>query len=250
MIGMGLSKPINLTGQTAIVTGAARGIGQATCLALAREGANIAAFDIVEPIETVSKVKRLGRNAISIVGSVTNPNDVKSMVDTVIEKFSRTHILVNNAGICTWTPFLDTTLEEWNKIISVNLTGAFLCTQAVFKHMMKNRYGKIVFIGSIAGEAGSIRSNPAYSASKGGIHALTKTIAKIGAPYNIYANAVAPNVVRTKMTEGLEFPKTIFPLGREAEPEDIAEAVVFLASPASNYITGEVLFVDGGFLIR
>jgi len=247
---MKLSGRVDLSGQTAIVTGAARGIGQAISLALAREGADIVAFDVVEPTETANKVNDFGRRALSIVGNVTEPADIESLVNTTLKECGQIHILVNNAGIASFHSFQETTLDEWKRIIDVNLTGAFLCTRAVLEHMMQERYGKIVFIGSLTGEVGSLRGSPAYAVSKGGIHALAKTVAKIGAPYSVCANAVAPNVIRTQMVQGVQYPQTMFPLGRIGEPEDVAEAVVFLSSPASNYVTGQILFVDGGFLVR
>jgi NAD(P)-dependent dehydrogenase (short-subunit alcohol dehydrogenase family) len=250
MVLMKPSGRVDLMGQSAIVTGAARGIGQAISLALAREGADIVAFDIMEPVETASRIRSFGRRALSIVGNVAEPDDVKRLVNTSLKECRQIQILVNNAGVPSSQSFQETTLDDWRRVIDVNLTGAFLCTQAILEHMMRNKYGKIVFIGSITGEVGAVKGSPAYAVSKGGVHALAKTVAKIGAPHGICANAVAPNVIRTKMTQGVQFPQTMFPLGRMGEPEDVAEAVVFLASPASNYVTGQILFVDGGFSVR
>jgi NAD(P)-dependent dehydrogenase (short-subunit alcohol dehydrogenase family) len=250
MVLMKPSGRVDLMGQSAIVTGAARGIGQAISLALAREGADIVAFDIMEPVETASRIRSFGRRALSIVGNVAEPDDVKRLVNTSLKECRQIQILVNNAGIALFQSFLETGIDDWRRVIDVNLTGAFLCTQAILEHMIQNAYGKIVFIGSVTGEVGSLGVSPAYAVSKGGVHALAKTVAKIGAPHGICANAVAPNVIRTKMTQGVQFPQTMFPLGRMGEPEDVAEAVVFLASPASNYVTGQILFVDGGFSVR
>jgi len=240
----------NLEGQNAIVTGAARGIGQAICFSLARKGANIVAFDIMEPKETVNKVKRFGNKAIGVIGNVAKPEDVKSMVNIAIKEFNKIDILVNNAGICTWSSLLDTTLEEWNQVLNVNLTGAFLCTQEVFKHMKENRYGKIIFVGSLAPEVGGVLTGPAYVASKGGVHALVRYIAKAGAPYGIYCNGVAPGVIKTKMTSGIGFPENPSLLGRKGEPEEVAEVVAFLASQASSYINGQIIIVDGGLILQ
>jgi NAD(P)-dependent dehydrogenase (short-subunit alcohol dehydrogenase family) len=245
-----VSGPVDLRGQTAIVTGAATGLGRAICKALAREGANIVACWHLTPIEqTMNDIRQFNVRAIDVRVDVTNKDEVKRMVNKAIEEFGQIHILVNNAGVISVSTFEDETIEEWKRMLDVNLLGYFLCTQAVFSHMKKYGYGKIVCIGSIAGEVGSLLSASSYSASKGAVHAFAKTVAKLGAKYGIYCNVVAPGVVRTRMTEGMGHREDISLLRRKAEPEDVAEAVVFLASQASNYITGAVLYVDGGFII-
>lgn len=246
---MPISKPIDLTGQVAVVTGAARGIGRQICLSLADYGADIVVFDVSDPSETVERVEDVGSKALGLKGDVTEPEDVKSAVDSSLDKFGKIDILVNNAGIAIEASLEDTTLEEWKKTLDVNLTGSFLFAQEVFKHMKEEEYGKMVFIGSIAGMVGSFEATPAYGASKAGIHALVKSVAKEGAPYNVYSNGVAPAPVKTELTEGGDYSTEGILLGRMGDPKDVAEPVAFLASQQSNYITGEIITVDGGYFL-
>jgi len=244
-----VSGPINLRDKIAIVTGAKGGIGRATCFALAREGAKIVAADIQPCDETVEGVKALGSDALYVYTDVTKPDDCNKMVKATVERYGRIDILVNNAGICDRTILEEVTLEEWNRNIEVDLTGTFLCTKAVWPVMKQQKSGKIVCIGSVAGKVGGVISGPHYVAAKAGVHAFVKWCAKHGAPHGIYVNAIAPGPVWTAMT--LEFPYTdaAQPLGRVGRPEDIAEAVIFLASDMSNWITGITLDVNGGLFM-
>lgn len=235
--------------EVAIVTGGARGIGQAICLALAKAGASIIVGDIIFPEGTVDKIRKEGGQVIGAILDVLSKKDIEDLVSIAINTFGKIDILVNNAGICERTHLLEISEEEWDRVIAVNLKGAFFCTQAVFPIMQKQKYGKIVFIGSIAGKVGGVISGPHYVASKGGIHAFAKWVAKAGAPYNIRANVVAPGPVRTKMTEGFPYYDEMSILGRLGKPEDIAAAVVYLVSPGADWVTGIVLDVNGGMLM-
>ena len=247
---------MNLVNKVAIVTGAGRGIGKAIAIALAREGANIIAIDVdIQTAEKVAKeIKSLDRQALAIQVDVSDSKEVNRMVQSVLKKFKRVDILVNNAAIIRRGSIEDLTEEDWNRVMDVNLKGAFNCAKAVVGTMKKQRYGKIVNISSIAGKIGDLASAPCYGASKAGMTCLAKSLARELASYNINVNVVAPHAIETDMSK--EWPeekrKNIIaniPLGRMGEPEDIAEAVVFLVSDKAKFITGEVLDVNGGCLM-
>lgn len=244
-----VSGPVSLKGKIAIVTGAKGGIGRATCFALAREGANVVAADILPCDETVEGIRALGRESFYIKTDVTKETDTLDMVKKTVEKFGKVDILVNNAGICDRTILEDVTLEEWNRNIDIDLTGTFLCTKAVWNVMKNQKSGKIVCIGSVAGKVGGVISGPHYVAAKAGVHAFVKWCAKHGAPHGIYINAIAPGPVWTAMTLDFPYNDAAQPLGRVGRPEDIAETVIFLASDMSNWITGCALDVNGGLLM-
>jgi 3-oxoacyl-[acyl-carrier protein] reductase len=246
----------------ALVTGAARGIGQAIAVALAREGADVAAADVVSVEETVAAIQALGRRALGVRGDVTRRAAVQRMVAAVGRRLGAPDILVNNAGITHRDRLEETTERTWDRVVDVILKGTFLCCQAVLPGMRARGYGKIVNIASISGIIGGAvsrksdrpgetrgRTGPAYAAAKGGVIALTKWIAKDAGTDGIYVNAVAPGPVETEMTRGFRYPVDHLPIARMGTPADIAEAVVFLASPASNYVTGQVLCVDGGWVM-
>ncbi len=246
----------------AIVTGGARGIGQACAVALAREGAHVCVTDIIPMEETVGKVKSLGRQAIGIKTDVSQKKDVLNMVAQVVEKFGRIDILVNNAGTCWRVPLEELTEEQWDRDVNTIMKGTFFCTQAVYPHMQKQKGGKIVNIASISGKIGGAvskagtgvegkrgRSGPAYAAAKGGVIAFTKWVAKDAGCYGIYVNAVAPGGTETEMTKGYKYPVDDLPIARMGQPEDIAKMVVFLASDESNYTTGQAINVDGGWVM-
>lgn len=247
---MKVSEPIDMEDDTVIVTGGARGIGKAISKSLANYGANTAVFDIEKPVETKEEIEKVGRRSLALEGDVRSQEDVNSAVNKTLEEFGQIDVLVNNAGISTWSSFEETSREEWNRVMDINLWGSFLFTQKVFKHVKENGGGKIVFMGSMAAEMGSMVASPAYTISKGGIHALVKNVAKAGAPYEIYSNGLAPSPVNTEMTKDQNIPDDISLLNRKAEPEDIAETVSFLASNASNYITGEIISVNGGYTLE
>ncbi len=246
-----ISGPVNLTGRVAIVTGGARGIGRATCMTLAREGANVVVCDVLPLAETLAQMQEQNRKAVGLKCDVSDPKQVTEVVDRTINEFGKIDILVSNAGVMgkTGIPIENISLGDWDFHLNINLKGAFLFCQAVWPIMIKQGWGKIVCIGSIAGKIGGVLAGPDYCASKAGIHAMVKSLAKRGAPSGIYVNAIAPGPIRTPMTQNEPYKDEMVPLGRLGEPEDIAEAVLFLASAASNFITGTILDVNGGLLM-
>jgi len=246
-----ISGPIDLTGKVAIVSGGARGIGQATCLALAREGADIVACDVLPMEDTVARIQKEGRKSVGIKCDVSSSEQIRLTVDRTLKEFGRMDILVNNAGVMgkTGLPLEEITLRDWDFHLNINLKGTFFFCQAAWPIMTRQGGGKIVCVGSIAGKIGGVLAGPDYCASKGGIHALVKSLAKRGASTGIYVNGVAPGPIRTPMTKDEPYREDMVPMGRLGEPEDIAEAAVFLASPASNFITGTILDVNGGMLM-
>ncbi len=259
---MSVSGPIDLTGRVAIVTGAARGIGRAIASALAREGADVVAADLLSVDETVSDVRGRGRRTLAAACDVTKSADVAKVVKSCLDEFGKIDILVNNAGVLTRSGLEETTEEIWYRDVDVVMTGAYRMTQAVYPSMKERGYGKIVNISSVSGKIGgavsrasdgadslSGRSGPAYAAAKGGVLAFTNWVAKDGGRYGIYCNAVCPGGTDTEMTRGFDYGVETLPIARLGKPEDIAEAVVFLASQASNYITGQALNVDGGLVM-
>jgi 3-oxoacyl-[acyl-carrier protein] reductase len=247
-----LEQGLKLTGKVALVTGAAQGIGKAVAMLLARNGANMVVSDInLEKVEkTAKEIELIGPKTIAIKVDVSNLKEVEQMVETILEKFGKIDILVNNAGITRDKLILRMTEEDWDAVLNVNLKGTFHCTKAVVRHMAKQRSGKIVNIASVVGEMGNA-SQANYSASKAGVIGLTKTIAREFAQRGINVNAIAPGYIETPMTEVLpekvkEELKRLIPMERLGKPEDVAEAVLFLVSEESNYVTGQVLNVNGG----
>jgi 3-oxoacyl-[acyl-carrier protein] reductase len=247
---------MQLADQVALITGSARGIGRATARHLAQEGANIVIADInaAGAEEAAAEIEDLGRQAIAVHTDVTHPTQVQAMVQRAIDTFGRLDILVNNAGNATLTPLLDTTFEEWDRTIKIHLYGTFLCTQAAVRHMVTRRYGRIVNISSVSGLVGSA-GRAAYGAAKGGIVTLTRVLAVELAAQGIRVNAIAPGAVETELSRNAWTPADregdfrLTPVKRLGQPEDIAHAVLFLCLPHSDYITGQVLVVDGGFAI-
>ena len=243
---------MELKGKIALVTGAAQGIGRAIALLLAQKGADIVISDInLEKAEEMAKeIEALGRKAMAIKVDVANTNDVERMVEAILERFGQIDILVNNAGIAKDKLILRMTEEDWDSVLNVNLKGTFNCTKAVIKHMSKQRKGKIVNIASVVGEMGNV-GQANYSASKAGVIGFTKTIAREFAQRGINVNAIAPGYIETPMTEALpekvkEELRRMIPMERLGRPEDVAQAVLFLVSEATSYITGQVLNVHGG----
>ena len=245
-----------LDNQIALVTGAARGIGQAIAVRLAQDGAALALCDVKAEWleETAANVRALGRRAETFAMDVSDAAAVPAAIDAVHAAFGRIDILVNNAGITRDNLMLRMTAEDWDAVLDINLKGAFLVTKAVSRHMMKQRSGAIVNIASVVGLTG----NPGqanYTASKAGLIALTKTVAKELGSRNIRANAVAPGFIHTAMTDKLpeavrDAMLKIVPLGRPGEPEDVANAVAFLAGPDAAYVSGQVLTVCGGMVMQ
>jgi 3-oxoacyl-[acyl-carrier protein] reductase len=247
-----MEEGLRLKGKVALVTGAAQGIGKAVALLLARNGADIVVSDInlEKAEETAKEIESIGPNAMAVKVDVANLSDVERTVAAILEKFGKIDILVNNAGITRDKLILRMTEEDWDVVLNVNLKGTFNCTKAVIRHMAKQRSGKIVSIASVVGEMGNA-GQVNYSASKAGVIGLTKTIAREFAQRRINVNAIAPGYIETPMTEVLpekvkEELKRLIPMERLGKPEDVAEAVLFLVSEESNYITGHVLNVNGG----
>lgn len=245
-----------LQGKTALVTGASRGIGRAIALELGQKGVNIAvnyAGNEAKADEVVAALKELGVEAIKIRANVADENDVKAMVKEVISTFGTLDILVNNAGITRDNLLMRMKVEEFDDVIETNLKGAFLCTKAVTRQMMKQRAGKIINIASIVGVSGNA-GQANYVAAKAGLIGLTKTTAKELASRNILVNAIAPGFIQTEMTEVLSEEQksamlSIIPLEKLGEPEDVAKVVSFLASDDAKYITGQTIHVDGGMVM-
>ncbi len=247
---------IDLTGKVALVTGGSRGIGRAIVLRLAQQGADIsfmdrAAMTVCE--ETRCEVEELGRRAVCVGGDVTNSDDCNGFVQQSLDAFGKVDILVNNAGITKDDLVMRMSLDEWEQVLRVNLFGAFYCTKAVLRPMLKARAGRIINMSSVSGQAGQA-GQANYSSSKAGLIGLTKAVAREVASRGITVNAVAPGFVVTPLTQDLpaelqESIKKQTPLGRFGTPEEIAYAVAFLASDEAAYITGQVLGVDGGMVM-
>ncbi len=244
-----VSGPINLKGKVAIVTGAKGGIGQAACYALAQKGANIIVSDISSCAETVAGLKNIGADIEHIIVDVTKEEDCNDMASLALKKFGRIDILVNSAGVLDLTPIDRLSLEEWNRVINIDLTGTFLSTKAVWNIMKRQKSGKIICLSSVAAKIGGALSGPHYVAAKAGVGGFVKWCAKYGAPDGILANAIAPGPVWTPMTLGSPYPESVVPIGRIGRSEDIAEPIIFLASDMSNFITGCVLDVNGGIFM-
>ena len=245
-----------LKGRTAIITGSGRGLGKAIALKLAQMGANIVLNDIATSeaiVPTSGEFMKMGYPVAASLGDVRNQEDVKAMCDIAVETFGSVDILVNNAGITRDKPIAMMSEADWDDVLDINLKGAFFCTKAVSKLMIRQHSGKIINVASVAG----IMGNPGqanYSSSKAGLIGLTKATAKELASRNITCNAVAPGVIISQMTDAL--PDKVkenylhnIPLGRFGTPEDVAGVIGFLASDLSGYITGQVIHIDGGLLM-
>lgn len=272
-----IANEYRVDGKVAIVTGGGRGIGKAIALVLAEAGADVAvAARSREQIEqTAEEIRKLQRRALAIPTDVSNEEQVKELVDKVISEFSKIDILCNSAGILLFKPVAvlpgvklpgwesagdnwdkPQTLEDWDKVLDTNLTSAFLFAQAVGPHMIKQRKGKVINISSNGAEQG-ISYNSAYNVSKAGVSAFTRCLASEWGPFNINVNAIAPGLTNTVMIKPLitdpkmmkdKLEKT--PLGRLGEPREVALLTLFLASSASNFITGQIFTIDGGVMGR
>ncbi len=239
-----------MTDQVAVVTGAARGIGAATCRTLADAGVDVVAADLLDCSETAMAVRERGRRGLALKLDVADRDAVKRAVDGIVEDFGRLDILVCNAGICPAGDMVADP-EQWDRVLRVNLDGAFNCIAGAWPHMRARRYGKIVTVSSMAAHRGGVIVGPEYSASKGAIVSMTHHAARNGGPYNIYCNCVSPGIIDTDMTAGFAKPDLAgIPLGREGKAEDVAEPIRFLCSPASNYITGIVSPIAGGLFFN
>jgi 3-oxoacyl-[acyl-carrier protein] reductase len=246
----------DLSGKSALVTGGARGIGKAICLSLAKQGADIAFIDVGRQEvadATVAEIEALGRKALYIPADVTDPEACVKAVGACVEKFGKVDILVNNAGITRDDLIMRMPIEDWKKVLEVNLFGAFYMIKAAIRPMLKARGGRIINMSSVSGQAGQM-GQANYSSSKAGLIGLTKATAREVASRNITCNAIAPGFVVTDLTKDLpteltDEMKRRTPLARFGTPEDIAAAVTFLVSDEAAYITGQVLAVDGGLIM-
>jgi NAD(P)-dependent dehydrogenase (short-subunit alcohol dehydrogenase family) len=249
---------MKLNNKVAIVTGSQQGIGKAIALELAKEGARIVIsdLDLEKSRKVTQEIKNIGSEALAIKCDVTKKEEVEKMVKDTVNEFQKIDILVNNAGVVIQKPFVEFTEDDWDFVIGVNLKGVFMVTQAVVKHMIEHKKGKILSIASIAGMIGYLNTS-AYGASKAGIIDLTRDLALELASNQINVNAIAPGAIKTKMTEDiLEEQETRenllknIPWGRVGRPEEIGKAAVFLVSSDSDYITGHTLVVDGGWVMH
>ena len=244
-------EPTPLKGKTAVITGAARGIGKVTALTLAGAGANCALLDVMDEVKTTAaEVAAAGVRAEAYIADVTDSDQITKIMKDVAATFGSLDILVNNAGITRDNLLLRMTDDEWDKVLAVNLRGAFVCLRAAARYMLKQKSGRVINIASIVGVIGNA-GQCNYSAGKAGLIGLTKSAARELAARNVNVNAIAPGYVKTAMTDKLpEKAKQaildMVPLQRLSEPQDIANAVLFLAGEEASYITGHVLHVTGG----
>ena len=252
------SKLFSLEGKTAVVTGAARGLGKEIALALAESGAELVLSDIQDPKDTAAAIQKIGGRSLIVQADITAEDQVEDLAKKAVAENGRVDILVNNAGVSqlSYTATEDLSKAEWDQIININLTGTFLCCKHVGKAMIETGGGSIVNIATTAGITGVHRA-PAYSASKAGAILLTKSLALEWAKYHIRVNAVAPHYLETPLTEGIKASEKVYagiikqiPMKRFGQPSEITGAVIYLASQASSYTTGSVLVVDGGYLAQ
>ena len=247
----------DLTDKAALVTGGSRGIGRAVALALAKQGARVAVNYVANAQaaqEVVEQIAGSGGEAIALQGDVSQAEDAQRLVKETVAAFGGLQILVNNAGLTRDDLLMRMSEEAWDRVLEVDLRGAFLCTKAACRPMIRQRWGRIINIASVAGMVGNA-GQANYAAAKAGLIGLTKAVAKEIASRNVTANAVAPGLVETEMIADLSEAQKqailpLIPLGRPASAEEIAPAVVFLASDEAGYITGHVLAVDGGMVMH
>ncbi|MDR4506716.1 MAG: SDR family oxidoreductase [Candidatus Brocadiaceae bacterium] len=245
----------SLHDKVALVTGAGKGLGKSMALALSESGAHVAVISrtLSDVEETAHEAQGNGIKSIPIAADVRKQEDVTKMVKTVLDEFGTIDILINNVGTFLGSAFLDLSYEDWQKTIDINLTSAYLCSKTVGKHLVEKKKGKVINVSSALGSLGANRSS-AYCVSKGGVIQLTKALAIEWAKYNINVNSIAPYSMETEKTKRMLEDEKIknaivskIPLKRIGQPADLSGTVVFLASAASDYITGQVIFVDGGF---
>ncbi len=247
---------MRLKDKVAIVTGSSRGIGRAVAIAFAKEGADLVinyTSNEVAAKEVVEQIESLGRKAIMVKADVSNAEEVQKLIDSALDRYKKIDILVNNAGLTRPAMMLKMTEEQWDQVIDIHLKGTFLCSQKAALHMKEQMKGKIINVSSVAGIVGTV-GQVNYSAAKGGIISMTKSMARELARYNICVNVISLGVVETDMTERIRIDEKLkevymnrILLKRFGRPEEISLAFVFLASDESDYITGQLLCVDGGY---
>jgi NAD(P)-dependent dehydrogenase (short-subunit alcohol dehydrogenase family) len=248
-------RKFDLTGKVALVVGGHGGLGKAIALGLAEAGADVAvASRNLNSLDAVAKeIESKGRNALAAKVDVVDETQVKAMVDVILNNFNHIDILVNAAGLAIRKPADSFPIHEWQQVMDINARGTFLCCQAVGRVMIKQNSGKIINVSSVRGRYGLPAGYAAYCPSKGAVDTLTRTLACEWAKYNVLVNAVAPTVVETELTKELladpEYAKTMkarIPMGRWALTEDVVGPTIFFASDAANFVTGQVLYIDGG----
>ena len=247
---------MRLKSKVSIITGAATGIGRATAIIFGEEGSTVIAADIdfngVK--DTVNMINEQGYTALPMNMDLSSINNIKDFVKKVLDKYKRIDILINNAGLFSTLPILKMTENEWDKVMDINLKGTFFLSKEVLPIMIRQKYGKIVNVSSLAAKRGGVTSGINYAASKAGVLSVTKCLAKYSAPYGINVNAVIPSFCDTPMFRSLPEEKQdsaikSIPLGRLARPDELGKAILFLASDDASYITGEILDVNGGVLM-
>lgn len=236
----------DLTGRIAIVTGASSGMGRATALALAREGAKTVCLDIAPPTDTVAQIMTDGGWAMATTVDLADDDGVRAVVERTVAELGQLDILINCAGIGDFTTLEETTPEHWARQIAINLTGPYFALRHAIPAMQINGGGVIILFGSIAGKTGGLKNGPAYAAAKAGVHGLVKWSAKAFAGSAIRVNGIAPGPVDTPFTQGQSFDPASVPLGRLGTPGEVAEAVVYLVSDAASWITGQIVNINGG----
>jgi len=255
---MKISELLSIKGKVAVITGASSGLGVTFAEALAEGGANLilAARRIEKLNEVAVQMRKLGVKAMPFQCDVSKQEEVQALVNTTIKNFGKLDIIVNNAGVAAMGPSTEMPVEEWNRVVSVNLTGVFLCARTAAKQMIKQGSGKVINIASIYGAVGDVFPAAPYYATKGAVINLTRDLAVEWAPFKVNVNAIAPGFFPSEMTEGIfresrytEYITKQTPLGRIGKPDDLKGAVLFLASPASDFVTGQTIFVDGGWTI-
>ena len=255
---MDLKKLFSCEGKTAVVTGSAQGLGQVLALGLAQFGAKLILADITYPDETARQVEAMGADCVAVQTDITDELQVENLAASALSASGKVDILINNAGISqlSYTPTERLPVEEWDRIVKINLRGTFLCCQKIGKHMIEGGGGSIINIATTAGITGVVRA-PAYCASKAGVILLTKSLALEWARYHIRVNAIAPHYLETELTRGLRESAKVYkaligqiPLRRFGKTSELVGAVIFLCSEASSYVTGAVVPVDGGYLAQ